>query len=128
MYTRVLHNWCRSITGWNLALDEQGRPNIGPFTCGGMVTINSRSKDISYSGQFWAFSHFSRFVRRGAHRVDSQGTAKDLAHCSFENPDGSGVLVLTNSGSARTCQVQLGNKVASLSLTANSITTLTWGA
>jgi glucosylceramidase len=126
MYTRVLHNWCRALTGWNIALDEQGRPNIGPFTCGGMVTINSHSKDVSYSGQYWAFSHYSRFVRRGAHRVESQSSANDLAHCSFENPDGGGVLVLTNSGAARSCQVQLGEKTASLSLTANSITTLTW--
>src|SRR5215831_11475787 len=43
-FAEILRNSCRSITGWNLALDERGRPNIGPFTCGGMVTIHSESK------------------------------------------------------------------------------------
>lgn len=125
-YTGILRNWCRSITGWNIALDEKGRPNIGPFSCGGMVTINSGSKDISYSGQFWAFGHYSRFVRRAARRFDSQSSAKDLAHCSFENPNGSRVLVLTNTGPVRRCNVQIDDRATSLSLTANSITTLTW--
>jgi glucosylceramidase len=40
-FSAILRNWCRSITAWNLALDEQGRPNIGPFPCGGLVTVNS---------------------------------------------------------------------------------------
>jgi len=35
---------CQSLTGWNLALDEKGRPNIGPFPCGGLVTIHSQTK------------------------------------------------------------------------------------
>src|SRR5262249_50265749 len=65
-YTKAIRNWCQSITGWNLALDEKGRPNIGPFPCGGMVTINSATKEITRSGQYWAFAHFSRVVRRGA--------------------------------------------------------------
>ena len=30
-FTEVIRNWCRAMTGWNLALDEKGRPNIGPF-------------------------------------------------------------------------------------------------
>src|SRR5580704_5923979 len=33
-FTGALRNWCQSVTGWNLALDEKGRPNIGPFPCG----------------------------------------------------------------------------------------------
>jgi glucosylceramidase len=65
-FTDVLKHWCRSITAWNLALDEHGRPNIGPFPCGGVVTINSETKEITRSGQYWAFAHYSRVVRRGA--------------------------------------------------------------
>lgn len=64
-FTGVLRNWCRSLTGWNLALDERGRPNIGPFSCGGLVTIHSQTQAVSQSGQYWALAHFSRFVRRG---------------------------------------------------------------
>src|SRR5882724_11690696 len=69
-FTDVLRNWCESITAWNLALDERGRPNLGPFPCGGLVTIDSQSKEVTRSGQYWAFAHFSRFMHRGAKRMD----------------------------------------------------------
>jgi len=123
----IVRNCCRSITGWNLALDEQGRPNIGPFSCGGLVTINSRTKAISYSGQFWAFAHFARFIQRGARRFDSQGGAKGLFHAAFENPGGKKTMVLANPGSARNCELRLSGAAASVSLPQDSVTTLVWG-
>ncbi|MGH9724331.1 MAG: glycoside hydrolase family 30 protein, partial [Candidatus Acidiferrales bacterium] len=125
-FTGILRNWCRSITAWNLALDERGRPNIGPFACGGLVTINSQSKEVTRSGQYWAFAHFSRLIRRGARRLDSQSAAADLQHVAFENPDGQQLLVLTNAGAARTVNLQRGNLTAEVSLEAGSVTTLSW--
>jgi len=125
-FAGILRNWCRSITGWNLALDEKGRPNIGPFNCGGMVTIHSQTKAVTYSGQFWAFAHYSRFIRRGAARLDSQGGASGVSHAAFENPDQQRVLVLTNPDAARTCELRMGEMVATVSLPANSVTTLQW--
>ncbi len=35
-YTDVLTNWCRSAVAWNMATDERGKPNIGPYPCGGI--------------------------------------------------------------------------------------------
>ncbi len=125
-FTDALRNGCRSITGWNLALDEQGRPNLGPFPCGGLVTINSQSKEITRSGQYWAFAHFSRFIRRGAKRFVSQSAAQDVSHVATEGPDGRRVLVLTNSASARTVSVQMGESLADVQLGENSVTTLAW--
>src|SRR5271170_3994913 len=125
-FSGILRNWCRSITSWNLALDEQGRPNLGPFPCGGVVTINSQTKEVIRSGQYWAFAHYSRVVRRGARRFDSQSTAVDLYHVAVENPDGQHVLVVSNAGAARTVQLQLGNMAASVPLKAKSLTTLVW--
>jgi glucosylceramidase len=125
-FTDVLRNWCESITAWNLALDEKGRPNIGPFPCGGLVTINSQSKEITHSGQYMAFAHFSRFIRRGAKRFDSQSSTPDVSHVAAENSDGRRVLVLTNPTSPRTVSVQLGESYAEVRLDENSVTTLVW--
>jgi glucosylceramidase len=125
-FTGILRNWCRSITAWNLALDEKGRPNIGPFPCGGVLTINSTSQEISYSGQYWAFAHYSRFIRRGARRIDSQSSAAGLDHVAFENPAGQRVLILTNTGQSRDCNIKVGDKAASISLSRNSVTTVEW--
>jgi glucosylceramidase len=126
IFSDVLNNWCRSITAWNLALDERGHPNIGPFPCGGVVTINSQSKEITRSGQYWGFAHYSRVIRRGARRFQSQSTAAGMQHAAVENPDGQQVLVVTNTGPARTIELQLGNMTAAVALKSNSVTTMAW--
>ena len=121
-----MRNWCQSVTGWNLALDEQGRPNIGPFSCGGLVTIHSQTKEVTRSGQYWAFAHFSRLIRRGARRFDSRGTVPGVDHVACENPDGQRILVLTNGAAARPLMLQMGAMVTDLTLASNSVTTLAW--
>src|SRR5215470_5966745 len=120
-FIAVLRNWCQSITGWNLALDEKGQPNIGPFPCGGLVTIHARTKEVTYSGQYWAIAHFSRFVRRGARRFESQGTVPDLSHVAIENPGGERILVLTNSGNSnRSVTLQVGHANAHVEIKKSS--------
>jgi len=79
-----------------------------------------------YSGQFWALAHYSRFIERGAIRFDSQGAIPDLTHAGFENPDGQRILVLTNSGVARTFELRDGEMAATVSLASNSVTTVQW--
>jgi len=125
-YTDILRNWAQSITGWNLALDEKGRPNIGPFPCGGMVTIHSQTREITQSGQYWAFAHFSRHIRRGARRFESSGKAQGVEHVALENPDGQNIVVLSNKGGATTVALKLGDASAEVPLPADSLTTLSW--
>lgn len=125
-FTGILRHWCRSITSWNFALDEHGKPNIGPFNCGGLVQVHSQTKELTYCGQYWAFAHYSRFVKRDAKRFDSQSGNADLLHVAFENPDGGRVVVLTNPGPAQSCELRLGNQSASVKLDQNSVTTLQW--
>lgn len=59
MMIKALINGYSSFTGWNLMLDECGGPNVGPFFCGGLITRNSISGELSYSGQHKAFRHFA---------------------------------------------------------------------
>lgn len=124
--TDALSNWCQSITGWNLALDQQGRPNIGPFPCGGFVTIHYQSHEITRSGQYWGFAHFSRAIRRGARRFSSVSNSKAISHLACQNPDGENIVVLTNPGSERKVSLRLGKSVADLNLEGDSVTTLAW--
>ncbi len=51
-----------SFTGWNLLLDETGSPNIGPFSCGGLITKNSLTGELTYSGQYKAFKHIAPYI------------------------------------------------------------------
>jgi glucosylceramidase len=147
-FTDALRNWCRSLTVWNLALDENGKPNIGPFGCGGLVTINSSNHTVRRSGMYHALAHYSRHIKRGAVRIGSHGgpapcsyaqrtrhgivhnEVEDgpagVSHIAFENPDGEKVLVLTNGGKARKVTLQIGAESTSIRLERDSVTTLVW--
>lgn len=126
-FSGILRNWARTIIAWNYALDEKGNPNIGPFSCGGLVTIHSQTKAITRSGQYWAFAHFSRHVRRGARAFDSAGTIPDVSHVAFENPTASRVLVLANGGKTTTSpRIALGASAIRVELPPDSVTTLEW--
>ena len=125
-FSGALRNWARCIVGWNLLLDEKGRPNIGPFHCGGLVTVDSATHQVTRSGQYWAFAHYSKVIQRGARLIDSQGELAGIDHVAFENPDGSHVLVITNQGAAQSVQCQMGTRTLDLSVDQDSVTTLRW--
>jgi len=125
-YTAVLNNWSRSAVAWNIATDEKGKPNIGPYPAGGILMINPGTQEIVRSGQYRALAHFSRAIRRGARRFESQSLARNLSHVAVENPGGQKVLVITNVGQARSVEVLQGTSAATVSLEENSIVTLVW--
>ena len=62
MISKAMRCGYRSFTGWNLMLDENGSPNIGPYFCGGLVTKNSQTGELSYSGQMKAMAHISPYL------------------------------------------------------------------
>jgi glucosylceramidase len=116
-FNDILRNWARSITSWNMALDEKGNPNIGPFPCGGVITIDNATHKVTKSGQYWAFAHFSKHVRRGAKVIATNGVGDEagkgnthsVSHVAFRNPDGSYVMVLANRGPETRVQLVLGS-------------------
>ena len=130
-FNGILNNWARSITAWNIALDEKGKPNIGPFSCGGTVTVENGSHKVTRSGQYHAFAHYSRHVKRGA-KVLSTGAAekpaeaKSHSHAAFRNPDGGYVLVVANPGAERTVSVQAAGNCLEFKAPADSVHTLEW--
>ena len=113
--------------GWNLALDEEGKPNMGPGQSGGIVTIHSKTQKITRCGQYWAFAHYSKVVHRGARVLASHGELAGVDHGAVKNPDGSYVLVLTNHGGLdRLVPCNLGSHELQMKLPRNSIATLLW--
>lgn len=126
-FTGILRNGMRCIIAWNMALDENGKPNIGPYKCAGLVTIHSQTNVVDRSGQYWAFAHYSRSMHRNAVVIGSEGDVTDVQHVAVVNPDGQYAVVLTNSGNVpTTVQLRDGPRMATVDLPADSVTTLTW--
>ena len=131
-FTDMLRNWARCICVWNLLLDENGRPDITnpprPMRRSGLVSFDSKSKQLTYSGNYYAFPHYSKLIQRGARVFASSGDLPDVAHVSAENPDKSRVLVVTNSNDSLEQQMQcrLGSFTLRLSVPPDSITSFVW--
>ena len=130
-FNGIVNNWARSITAWNVALDEKGKPNVGPFSCGGVITVENATHKVTRSGQYWAFAHYSKHVHRGArvfatNAVGDLGVGSAVSHAGFRNPDGSFVLVLANTGAAKRVQLLHGSRSLDVELPADSVQTLHW--
>ena len=124
----ALNNYCRSFSGWNLALDELGRPNLGKFNCAGLVTIDSGTAEISYSVQYHAFRHFAPFFRKGAVILNCPANFppdREVFAVVGRNTDGSHVAVFTNTGGKLSCvQLKKDRRFARIVLYPESVTTL----
>lgn len=86
---------------------------------------------MTRSGQYWAFAHFSRHVRRGAAVFATNGLAPESAspqvtHCGFTNPDDTNVLVIANTGAQQRIQLVMASNAVDIDLPADSVHTLTW--
>jgi glucosylceramidase len=131
-YTDMLRNWARCICVWNLLLDENGRPDIRipprPPRRRGLVSMDTKSAQITRSGSYYAFPHYSKTIQRGAHIFASTGELPGIAHVAAENADGSRVLVVTNGDSAheQRAQCTLASHALNLVLPPDSITSLVW--
>jgi glucosylceramidase len=125
-YAQIFKNWSRCAVAWNLVLNEKGGPNLGPFSCGGVVTVNSKTQELTRSGLYWALAHYAKNVRRGARVIATTAPRSAVEHVAFMNPDGSFVLVLANQGAEREVNCSFQAKSTTFTMPQNSVVTLQW--
>jgi glucosylceramidase len=124
-------NWGRSISLWNLALDQHSGPKNGTCSnCRGVVTIDDSVSParVTFNVEYYILGHLGKFVVPGAHRIDSNtlgaGSIEDVA---FQNPDGSIVLLVLNSSSgAATFTVSFKGQTFNYTLPAGALATYSW--
>jgi len=120
---------------WNAILDETGGPwavspvhgNPDPNVQHPVVIINKTTHEITYTGTYYYLSHFSKFVRPGAVRIQSTGKAPGVRIMSFLTTEGGIVTQVLNSNSADS-SINLLHRGRTLRITApsRSISTVTW--
>lgn len=149
MMIRALNNWAEGVQLWNAALDTTGGPKFGagcvgqPGTafsgqdCIAPVTVDMEKRTYALSSDYWALAHFSKFIRKGARRIASNGLAIcyggpqaqpcALEGTAFENVDGSRVLVLnTSNGKEASFTLTDNDKHVTYTLPAGATATLIW--
>jgi len=123
-------NWARGVLFWNLALDESHGPHLGGCgNCRGVVTIDSKSGEVTRNVEYYALAHASRFVRPGARRIWSSTAVEGLESVAFRNPDRTTVLIVVNTGPPgddRRFKVRSHGRALEYALPAGAVATLRW--
>ena len=121
--------WAKGVLFWNLALDENHGPHLGGCgNCRGVVTINTSTGEVTRNPEYYALAHASRFVRTGAHRIDSSTLPGKLDTVAFQNADDDSlVLIASNStNEIRHFSVRYAEQSFQYELPAKSVATFIW--
>lgn len=120
---------------WNMILDEKGGPwaiseihgNPDPNVQHPVVIINRQTKQVTYTGLYYYLTHFSKFVRPGAVRIQTSGSADGIRVMAFRAPDGRIVSQLMNSRKEDAAiNLVFHDRTVHVALPAISITTAIW--
>jgi glucosylceramidase len=121
--------WARGVLLWNLALDQSAGPHLGGCaTCRGLITIDSRTGEVTRNDDYYVIAHASRFVHPGAQRIESNETDSGLANVAFRNrDDGSIVLIAANSAKSPTALLaRYGEREFQFTMPGQSVATFVW--
>ncbi len=123
--------WAKGVLLWNIALDENYGPHTGGCNdCRGVVTINSKTGEVTRNFDYYALAHASRFVRPGAHRIASTTGEGRLETVAFQNADDNSIvlIVLNSAANTRRFSVSFGGKTFEHSMPGASVATFVWSA
>ena len=112
-------------TDWNILLDENGGPNhVGNF-CFSPIHGDIKTGELIYTPSYYFIGHFSKFIQKGAKRIDCVTSRSNLISTSFLNPDGKVVTVVMNQSSEKiNYNVYVDTNKVSISILPHAIQTL----
>jgi len=121
--------WAKGVLMWNLALDENYGPHLGGCKdCRGVVTINSKTGEVTRNIEYYALGHASKFVRRGAQRIASPSKLDGLETVAFRNADDGSIALIVSNGAAQSRRFSVGQGAGRFAYTLprHSVATFTW--
>lgn len=123
-----LRNHAASYNAWVTMLDDNRKPNNGPFPASRTIlTLNPTTLEVSEHFDFDLYGHFMKFIDRGAVRIESSDSARDIANVAFRNPNGNLVLIVINTATIeRAASILAGSFSARISMRPKSVATLVW--
>jgi O-glycosyl hydrolase len=122
-----LRNRASGYNAWVTILDDNGKPNNGPFDASRtLITLNPATRKPTEHFDFFLYGHFMKFIQRGAVRVDSN-SPRSVPNVAFRNPDGNLVLIVANAGgSEQKFALATAGRSVSTTLPARSVGTYLW--
>ena len=121
-----LNNFTSALVAWNMILDETGGP-VHNRNAGGKTStiVDSKKKDLTMTSTYYAYGHFSKFIKRGAVRIGSSCYNDAVKIAAFLNPDGEIIIIILNTTDAEAApKIRLNNCTADFKLPAKSLQTM----
>jgi len=116
-------NGANSQMHWNMILSEN---QISPWGWeqNSMVTVNHKTKKITFNPEYYVFKHFSHFIKPNAKKLKISG--ERTSELAFQNPNGELVFVThNNANDSGTLTIKINDKLVTVDLPKNSISTFT---
>ncbi|GAB4179486.1 MAG: glycoside hydrolase family 30 protein [Calditrichia bacterium] len=127
---RSIDHWLQGWIDWNIVLDKQGGPNhVGNF-CGAPIMIDTETGFIYYTPVYYVLAQFSKTIRPGDKAVQTEqhteSLGNDILHaCATMNDENFLSIQVLNTGKKKvTYQLQIGDKVADITIPANAVQTV----
>ena len=119
-----MRNWSKIAQEWNLANDASFGPHTpgGCTECKGAITINN-SETFTRNVGYYIIAQASKFIPQNSVRISSTESG-NLSSVAFKTPAGKIALIVLNDGANNeTFNIKYNDKVATTSLSANSVAT-----
>lgn len=124
LINHYLGNGCSEYNNWNLILPDNGESPWG-WRQNALVRVNSNDRTYEYVPEWYAYRHYSHFIKEGTGIVGCQPTGESKTPVLVAvDPDGRYVVVAGNfSDEPKEVSVALGNKYLNLDLSPHSFNT-----
>ncbi len=110
---------------WNMVLDPQGGPNHVENWCAAPVLVDTAKAEVYYTPLFYVMGQFSRYIERGARRIDFDlDSESNLQVTAVKNPGGDIAVFVLNEGAEESLQIRLGDEVFHYIIPSRSIETI----
>jgi glucosylceramidase len=120
-----LNNWVEGWVDWNMILDDKGGPNHAKNWCIAPILVKPDLDEVYITPLYYVLSHFSKFIRPGAKRIDFENSDENLMVTAAQNADGStAVVVLNMTEEPKTFEVILGDEKVMYTIAAQALQTI----
>ena len=108
---------------WNMVLADDGASTWG-WKQNTMIRINSQTKEVIYTPEFYVMKHLSHFVKNGAHKLKVTKGDDVLA---FRNPDNKFIVICANKeDKPRNVQIACNGHIMDVQLAPKTFNTITF--
>lgn len=121
LINHYLGNGCSEYNNWNLILPDNGKSRWG-WKQNALVRVNSKDRTYEYTPEWYAYRHYSHFIKEGANIIGYRATGDEKTPVLVAlDTNGKHIVIAGNlSNEQKTVSVEIGDKYLNFDLSPHS--------